>query len=98
MATPEALVVAERVPQVAPAQPAPERLHFTPKFCASLVTVAVTGSCCATCSEAVGGFTVSETIGAGVIVICAVAIFFGLASAMARMVTTEGVGTENGAV
>lgn len=38
---PEALNVAERVPQVLPLQPEPERVQETPLFCASLATVAV---------------------------------------------------------
>ena len=39
MATPDALEVAESVPQV----PAQERLQVTPPFCISFVTVAVNG-------------------------------------------------------
>lgn len=41
IATPEALAAAERVPHVAPAQPAPDNAQLTPLFCVSLVTVAV---------------------------------------------------------
>jgi len=98
MAVPDGLVVAESVPQVAPLHPTPESVHFTPRFCASLVTTAVAGNCCVICTEALPGVTPMEIAGPGVIVICAVAILFGSAAAIARTVTTAGVGTENGAV
>lgn len=41
MAAPEALEVADKVPQVAPLQPAPVSIQLTPLFCASFCTVAV---------------------------------------------------------
>ena len=78
MAAPEALAEAESVPQVAPLQPGPDRVHFTPRFCESLVTVAVKDCCCEACTLAGVGATLTE-IGAGaVMVICAEAVFAGL--------------------
>src|ERR1700730_18097942 len=41
MGVPEALVVAERVPQELPLQPPPESVHRTPRLCRSLPTLAV---------------------------------------------------------
>src|ERR1700686_704619 len=41
MGVPEALVAAERVPQVLPLQPVPETVQRTPRLCRSLRTVAV---------------------------------------------------------
>ena len=41
IATPDALLVAESVPQVAPLQPAPESAQVTPLFALSLATEAV---------------------------------------------------------
>jgi len=41
MATPDADVELESVPQELPVQPAPERDQLTPLFCESLVSVAV---------------------------------------------------------
>src|SRR5271167_2159953 len=41
MGVPEALVVAERVPQGLPLQPAPESVQRTPRLCRSSRTVAV---------------------------------------------------------
>src|ERR1700688_142278 len=41
MGVPEALVAAERVPQVLPLQPLPETVQRTPRLCRSLRTVAV---------------------------------------------------------
>src|SRR5271163_1671504 len=55
MAAPDALVAAERVPQVAPLQPAPDRVQVTPLFALSFVTVAVNGWVCATCTDIVAG-------------------------------------------
>jgi hypothetical protein len=41
IAAPEALVVADSVPQAAPVHPVPLSVQLTPLFCASFVTVAV---------------------------------------------------------
>jgi hypothetical protein len=41
IATPDALLVAESIPQVAPLQPAPESAQVTPLFALSLATEAV---------------------------------------------------------
>jgi hypothetical protein len=98
IATPDALVDAEIVPQVAPLQPVPENVHFTPRFCVSLLTVAAKGVCRAACTLAGVGATLTEITGAAVMVICVEAVFAGFASAAARMVTTPDVGTLNGAV
>src|SRR2546428_11937818 len=64
MATPEALEVAESVPQAAPLQPVPESAQLTPLFCESFCTVAVNGCVALAATEAVGGATLTE-IGAG---------------------------------
>jgi hypothetical protein len=62
MAAPEALEVADRVPQPAPEQPAPDRLHITPLFWASFTTVAMKFCMPApACTLAVEGVT--ETVG-----------------------------------
>jgi hypothetical protein len=41
IAVPEALEVADKLPQAAPLQPAPLSVQLTPLFCASFCTVAV---------------------------------------------------------
>ena len=41
IATPEALMLAESVPQALPLQPVPESAHVTPLYCESYATVAV---------------------------------------------------------
>lgn len=68
MAAPEALELADSVPQPAPEQPAPDRLQVTPLFWESLVTVAVK-LCVPTpaCTLAVEGVTVTKIV-AGVTV------------------------------
>src|SRR3989442_13774733 len=60
MATPEALEVAESVPQAAPLQPVPESAQLTPLFCESFCTVAVNGCVALAATEAVGGATLTE--------------------------------------
>lgn len=52
-ATPDALEIAESVPQAAPVQPAPDSAHVTPLFPESFATVAVNVIVFATCTEAV---------------------------------------------
>jgi hypothetical protein len=61
MAAPEALELADSVPQAVPGQPAPDRLQATPLFWASLATVA-TKFCVPTpaWTLAVEGVTVTE--------------------------------------
>jgi len=69
MAVPDALLAAERVPQVAPLQPAPDRAQVTPLLALSFATVAVNGWLWTTCTDIVAGETVTEivagTLGAG---------------------------------
>jgi hypothetical protein len=69
-AVPDALLAAERVPHVAPLQPAPDSAQVTPLAALSFVTVAVNGWLCATCTDIVAGDTATEmragTLGAGV--------------------------------
>jgi len=99
MATPEALVEEERVPQALPVQPVPERVQVTPLFCESLVTVAVKG-CVAppTCTFAEVGATETPMMGAAVTVMVAAANLLPLATEVAVKVTVAGVGTVAGAV
>jgi hypothetical protein len=59
-AVPDALLAAERVPHVAPLQPAPDRAQVTPLPALSLVTVAVNGWLCPTCADIVAGETATE--------------------------------------
>jgi hypothetical protein len=64
MVAPEALELADSVPQAVPEQPAPDRLQVTPLFWASLVTVAVKLCVSApACTLAVEGVTVTEIVG-----------------------------------
>jgi hypothetical protein len=64
MAAPEALELADSVPQAVPGQPAPDRLQATPLFWASLAIVA-TKFCVPTpaWTLAVEGVTVTEIVG-----------------------------------
>src|SRR5207245_827301 len=68
MATPEALEVAESVPQAAPLQAVPESAQLTPLFCESFCTVAVNGCVALAATEAVGGATLTE-IGDGAVTV-----------------------------
>src|SRR2546425_4542138 len=61
MAVPDALELADSAPHVVPEQLAPDRLHVTPRFWASFVTVAA--NCCVpppTSTLAVVGDTATE--------------------------------------
>src|SRR5271156_2773500 len=102
MAAPEALLAAERVPQVAALQPAPERVQVTPLFALSLVTVAVNGCVNPTCTLAVSGKRLTAIAGgaegAAVIVIAAAAVFVGSVTDVAVSVIAGGVGAFTGAV
>ena len=60
MAVPDALLAAERVPHVAPLQPAPDRAQVTPLTALSFVTVAVNGWVCPTCTDIVAEDTATE--------------------------------------
>ena len=59
-ATPDALLVAESPPQVAPLHPLPDSAQFTPLFELSLTSVAVNGWFCLTITDEVPGETVTE--------------------------------------
>jgi hypothetical protein len=96
---PEALVVAESVPQVAPLHPVPLSVQLTPLFCASFVTVAV--KVCVpipACTLCVAGATATTITGVAEIVIVALALRVPSAAALALIVTVAGVGTLAGAV
>jgi hypothetical protein len=95
---PEALAVLDSAPHAAPAHPAPDSAHVTPRFSGSFVTVALKLCCCPVCTLPDAGDTVAVTFGGGVIVNCADADFVASAAAIARIVTTACVGTVNGAV
>ncbi len=73
IAAPEALELAESVPQEAPVQPAPESVQVTRLFCASLATVAVKGCAWLVCTFCGVGATVTEM--GGVMVMEAEAVF-----------------------
>ena len=101
MAVPEALVVADKVPQAFPLQPVPLNDHVTPLFCESLDTLAVKVCVLPVCTEAVEGETLTVIDGGGaapVTVRVAVAVFPASATDLAVMVTVAGEGTLDGAV
>jgi hypothetical protein len=65
---PEALELAERVPQVAPLHPEPASIQLTPLALLSFATVAVNIAACPVCIEAVVGEIATETgVGAGAV-------------------------------
>lgn len=96
IATPEALVLVESIPHVAPEHPVPLSVHVTPLLCASLVTVAVKFCVRLTVTFAVVGATVTPIAGATVIV--AEAVRDVSATEVALSVTVAGDGTVAGAV
>ena len=96
IATPDALVVADSAPHVAPEHPVPASVQFTPLFCASLLTVAVKFCVKLTVTVAVVGATATEI--AGSIVIVAEKLFVPSATEVAVMLTVAGDGTLAGAV
>ena len=99
MAAPEALLAAERVPHVAPLQPAPVRAQVTPFFALSLVTVAVNGCANPTCTLGeVGERLTAIARDADVTVMAAAAVFVGSVTDMAVSVIAGGVGALAGAV
>jgi hypothetical protein len=99
IAAPDALDVADSVPQVAPEQPAPVSVHVTPLFWESLVTAAVKVVVCVVCTEAVDLFSVTVIAGAAAVTVtCAAALLLASATDLAVSVTTAGVGTLAGAV
>jgi hypothetical protein len=64
--TPEALLVADSVPHVAPVHPIPETVQFTPAFFESFATVAVSDICKPVCTDMLAGVTVTCIAGGGV--------------------------------
>jgi hypothetical protein len=99
MEMPDALLLAESVPQVAPVQPAPVSDQLTPLFCASFVTVAEKGFVppLAWTFAEVGRIATLIT-GGTVMVIIATADFVASATEVAVRVTVAGEGTAGGAV
>src|ERR1700730_529029 len=99
MATPEALAVAESVPQLTPLQPVPDSAQFTPLFCASFWTVAVKLRLSAVCTVTGEGDTLTTMAGAlAVTVIVATADLVLSVTDVAVRVTAAGEGRAVGAV
>jgi hypothetical protein len=101
IAAPEALEVADRMPQVVPLQPAPFNVQLTPLFCASFCTVALKACVCPAWTDAAGGVTATAIAGGGaalVSVIVATAVLELSATDVAVAVTDAGEGTFAGAV
>src|SRR5207253_1810325 len=98
MATPEALEVAESVPQAAPLQPVPESAQLTPLFCESFCTVRSEERRVGNASEAVGGATLTEIGDGAVTVIVAAADLVPSVTDVAVKVTVARFGTLPGAV
>src|SRR6267154_3756793 len=65
MGAPEALDVADSVPQALVPQPEPERAQETPLFWMSLATVAVNVWVCVSCRDEVAGVTLTDMACAG---------------------------------
>ena len=93
---PEALELAESVPQVLPLHPAPLNVHVTPLFCPSFETVAVKLCVSPTFTVAVAGATATEIAGATVIV--AAPLCVASVTDVAVNVTVAGDGTAAGGV
>ena len=96
---PLAELVAESVPQVAPAHPAPDKVQLTLGVAeGSFVTVGV--NCCVplTATDAVLGATDTVIGGAAVTVIVAVPVFVPSVAEVAVSVTVAGAGMFAGAV
>jgi hypothetical protein len=98
-AAPDAVLVAESVPHVAPLQPAPDNAHVTPLFAASFVTVAVKLALPPRIRLAVVCERVTAMAGgAAVTVIDVVEFFVPSVTEVAVNVTLAGFGTLAGAV
>jgi hypothetical protein len=93
---PEALEVAEMLPQAVPEQPAPVKVQVTPWVL--FVTVAVMVCVPLATTFAVVGDTVTPTTGAAVTVIVELALLVGSVTEVAVSVTVAGLGTLAGAV
>jgi hypothetical protein len=100
IAVPEALLLTDKLPHVAPLHPAPLKLQLTPLFCASFCKVAVMLCVCPVCSDAAVGFTATEIAGFVVLVtvIVVAAVFVVSATDFAVSVIVAGLGTLPGAV
>ena len=101
IAAPDALAEAEIMPQVAPVQPAPDSVQFTPLFVESFFTVGVKGLVSPTRIVQLAGETLTETPAAGAVavtVIAAAAVFVPSVTEVAVNVTRAGFGTLAGAV
>jgi len=96
IATPEALLAADKVPHVAPLQPVPVRVHVTPLFWLSFVTVAVKFCVLLTLTVAAVGATFTPT--GAVTVIAVVELLVVSAIDVAFNVTAAGLGTLAGAL
>jgi hypothetical protein len=96
IAAPEALELADNVPHVAPLQPVPVRVHVTPLFWASFVTVAVKFWVLLTLTVAAVGATTTPT--GAVTVIAAFDVFVVSPTEVAFKVTAAGLGTLAGAL
>jgi hypothetical protein len=99
MVAPEALDVADNVPQAGPLQPAPDKVQVTPLSAGSPWTVAPKVELAETLTLAVGKEAEMDTGGGGVeIVMVAAADFVPSATEVAVTVTVAGEGTVGGAV
>lgn len=96
IATPDALVVVDSAPHVAPLHPAPLSAQFTPLFCESFVTVAVKPCVLPTLTLAEAGLTLTPI--AAVTVIATDVLFVPSAIDVASSVTVAGLGTLAGAL
>jgi len=95
----EVVVELERVPQVAPLQPVPDRAQVTPLFWESFCNVAVKFWVpMPACTLELEGATVTTMTGASVTVIVAVDVFEISDTEVAVRVTVDGEGTLAGAV
>src|SRR5579883_3623850 len=95
MAAPEALELAESVPHALPAQPAPDRLQFTPFVSESLLTVAAKEADLPVWTVALCGDTPTETGAERVIAAAPVLVLS--ATDLAVRVTEAGLGSAIGA-
>src|SRR5271163_3938818 len=99
MATPDALVDEDSVPQALPVQPAPESFQLTPLFCASFCSVAV--KFCVpmlACTLLVVGETATTMACATLSVMAADADLVASVTDVAVSETVAGAGTPAGAV
>jgi len=94
----EVVVTLVSVPHVAPEHPLPESDQVTPLFCESFCSVAEKLAVVETCTEAEGGFSVTEMAGAAVTVIVDEPDFVVSATEVAVRVTDAGLGRVAGAL